>query len=98
MFTLVGFRVEAAQSAFTLDKLSKERADEQLRYERLRDAVARASSPAAVIAQATRLGMTPATGVQWLQAPDAASAPSTDGSKNLTATYDKTKPALAQNP
>jgi hypothetical protein len=100
MFTLVGFRVAAAQSSFTLDKLAKERTQEQQRYERLRDAVARASSPAAVIAAATKLGMVPATGDVWLQAPGAAATtPSTNGSSNSSiGTYDKTKPALAQNP
>ena len=40
MFTLVAFHVFAAQSAFTLERLSKERANEQLRYERLREQVA----------------------------------------------------------
>ena len=44
LFTLVAFHVFAAQSAFTLERLSKERTNEQLRYERLRDQVARLSS------------------------------------------------------
>jgi hypothetical protein len=37
MFMLVAFHVFAAQSAFTLERLSKEQANEQLRYERLRN-------------------------------------------------------------
>src|SRR5438105_2406375 len=57
LFTLVGFRVVGAQAAFTLDRLTKERTNEQLRYERLREDVARRSSPAAIIAAARRLGM-----------------------------------------
>ncbi len=57
LFTLVSFHVFAAQSAFTLERLSKEQTNEQLRYERLRDQVATLSSAPTVIAAATRLGM-----------------------------------------
>src|SRR5262249_2125908 len=44
LFTLVAFHVFEAQSAFTLERLSKERTNEQLRYQRLRLYVANASS------------------------------------------------------
>jgi len=100
VFTLVAFHVFAVQSAFTLDRLSKERTNEQLRYERLRDEVARASSPAAVIAAASRRGMTFADSEQFLKAPPAAPRDAADPAPQSlsSATYDETKKALDQNP
>jgi hypothetical protein len=100
LFALVAFHVFAAQSAFTLDRLSKQRTNEQLRYERLREEVARLSSPASVIAAAQNLGMKPASTPLYLKVPAAAphgpagsTAPPLDD-----ATYDKTKQALDENP
>jgi len=100
LFTLVAFHVFAAQSAFTLDKLAKERTNEQLRYERLRDMVARQSSPLAVIAEAQRLGMVPANGQFFIDAPAAAPRSAVPaGPTSLSGpTYDTTKKALDQNP
>jgi cell division protein FtsL len=72
LFMLVAFHVFAAQSAFTLDKLAKERTNEQLRYERLRDSVARLSAPATVIEEASKLGMQQSEDVQYVSAPPAA--------------------------
>ena len=66
LFTLVAFHVFEAQSAFTLERLSKERTNEQLRYARLRDQVARLSSASAVIAAANKLGMVQGPGVVTL--------------------------------
>ena len=78
LFTLVAFHVFAAQSAFTLERLSKERTNEQLRYERLRDQVARAVVGAAsVIAAADKLGMVP--GPAWSTLSVARSAPPATG-------------------
>ena len=63
LFTLVAFHVFAAQSAFTLERLSKERTNEQLRYERLREQVARLSSANVVIDASNKLGMVQGPGV-----------------------------------
>jgi hypothetical protein len=100
IFALVAFHVVAAQSAFTLDHLAKERGNEQLRYERLREEVARYSSPAAVIAGAQRLGLVFADSEAFIQAPQAASRDASDPAPRtlLGNTYDHTKPALDQNP
>ncbi|HEV7526551.1 MAG TPA: hypothetical protein VGP92_16400 [Acidimicrobiia bacterium] len=57
LFTLVAFHVFAAQSAFTLERLSKERTNEQLRYQRLRNDVSARSSAQAVIEASNKLGM-----------------------------------------
>ena len=57
LFTLVSFHVFAAQAAFSLERLSKERTNEQLRYERLREQVASLSSAHTVIEAAGKLGM-----------------------------------------
>lgn len=75
LFTLVAFHVFAAQSAFTLERLSKERTNEQLRYERLRLQVAMLSSPSVVIAESTKLGMVQgSTGIGLTVAPTASGA------------------------
>jgi len=98
LFTLVAFHVFAAQSAFTLERLSKERTNEQLRYERLRFQVASLSSAQTVIKAATKLGMVPggsivplavSTPPSTVATPNARPAPST--SKN----YSEAKKALA---
>jgi hypothetical protein len=60
LFTLVAFHVFEAQSAFTLERLSKERTNEQLRYQRLRQQVASESSASVVIDASNKLGMVPA--------------------------------------
>jgi hypothetical protein len=101
LFTLVGFRVVAAQSAFTLDRLTKERNNEQLRYERLREDVARRSSPAAIIAAARGLGMVPAPRELFLSAPKAAShgtTPPATPQPLAPTSYEHAKKALDQNP
>jgi cell division protein FtsL len=66
MFMLVTFHVFAAQSAFTLDKLNTQLANEQRQYEKLRDRVATLSSPEAVANRATSIGMIRAPGVTVL--------------------------------
>jgi hypothetical protein len=101
LFALVSFHVLAAQSAFTLDRLARERANEQLRYERLRDTVARLSAPETVIAAAQQLGMVPAARQHFIRAPAAAprGAPGDVTPESLSPhTYDATKRALDQNP
>jgi hypothetical protein len=101
LFALVGFRVVAAQSSFTLDRLSKERANEQLRYERLRAEVAQRSSPGAIISSAFSRGMVFANRKEFIQAPAAAAGGMTPTAtpKSLAPTsWDKAKRALDQNP
>ena len=101
LFTLVGFRVVGAQAAFTLDRLTKERTNEQLRYERLREDVARRSSPAAIIAAARHLGMVDAPRQAFISAPAAAShgpAPTTMPQPLAPTSYENAKRALDQNP
>ena len=101
LFTLVAFHVLAAQSAFTLDHVTTERNNEQLRYQRLRDEVARASSPAQVIAEAQQLGMIPASQVHDISAPAAAPVGTTPDAvpQSLSpGTYGQAKKALDSNP
>jgi hypothetical protein len=101
LFALVGFRVVAAQSAFTLDRLSKERTNEQLRYERLRAEVAQRSSPGAIISSASSRGMVFADRKEFIQAPAAARDAKTPTAtpKSLAPTsWDEAKRALDQNP
>jgi hypothetical protein len=100
LFTLVAFHVFEAQSAFTLERLSKDRTNEQLRYARLRDQVARLSSANAVIEAANKLGMVQGPGVVTLSVPSAQPQSGTSATL-VTATgdsYDQTKKALGPNP
>jgi hypothetical protein len=101
LFTLVAFHVFEAQSAFTLERLSKERTNEQQRYARLRDQVARLSSAPLVIAASEKLGMVPGPSMINVRArivapagnPPAGTGPATDSS--AAEDYSKTKSALA---
>jgi cell division protein FtsL len=72
IFVLVAFHVVAVQHTFQLDRLARERANEELRYERLREQVATLSAPDAIVAAAQKMGMQPASSVTALQAPQAA--------------------------
>jgi hypothetical protein len=72
LFALVAFHVFAVQHAFSLDRLSEQRAEEELRYERLRAEVAALSSPPSVIEAARQLGMVQAGTVDYIDAPAAA--------------------------
>jgi hypothetical protein len=69
LFTLVAFHVFEAQSAFTLERLSKERTNEELRNERLREQVASLSSASVVIAASNKYGMVPGPSEITLTAP-----------------------------
>jgi hypothetical protein len=100
LFTLVAFHVFEAQSAFTLERLSKDRANEQLLYARLREQVARLSSAPVVIAASAKRGMVPGPSMIPLRAPivPPAGGPP-DGSAPAPGSsaqdYSKTKSALA---
>ncbi len=101
VFLLVAFHVVAVQSAFQLERLSKEKTNEQLRYERLREQVANLSSAEAVIRAATQLGMVPAAHITYIAAvPGNTARPAADpGPAPLsTGTYQHTKQALDRNP
>ncbi|HTL84986.1 MAG TPA: hypothetical protein VL856_07380 [Acidimicrobiia bacterium] len=101
VFALVAIHVFAAQSAFRLDELSKDRTNQQLRYERLREEVARLSAPEAVIDGARKLGMVPGQAQKYIEAPRAAPRGGTSdtppASQSLS-TYGLTKQHLDQNP
>ena len=101
LFTLVAFHVFAAQSAFTLERLSKDRANEQLRYERLREQVSRLSSAETVIALAAKLGMVQGGTVVTLSLPSAkptVSAADRPPAESSSSSYDRTKSALDAAP
>jgi hypothetical protein len=106
LFTLVAFHVFAAQSAFTLERLSKERTNEQLRYQRLRNDVARLSSAQTVSAAAAKQGMVPGGTVQTLSVPaagplgSASDGPPPDGrvAQPASPNYAAAKQALGATP
>jgi hypothetical protein len=101
LFTLVAFHVFAAQSAFTLERLSKERTNEQLRYERLREQVANLSSAQTVSAAASKLGMVQGGDVVSLSvrsAPLPGPPTGTPPVKSSSANYAEAKQALGATP
>lgn len=101
LFALVQFHVMAAQAAFTLQKVSQDRVNEQRRYERLREEVAASSSAPAVMAAARALGMVEAGSMTYLNAPDAAPAattPDTVPAALSPQSYDRTKGHLDDSP
>jgi hypothetical protein len=100
LFTLVAFHVFEVQTAFRLEQLSKARNNELLRYERLREEVARNSSAETVIAEATRLGMVEDSSISYVYAPAAAGHDSPSGTPSSplsTDAYQKTKAHLDPN-
>jgi hypothetical protein len=72
LFLLVAFNVFVVQGQFELERLGDQREAEQLRYERLREEVARLSAPAAVVSAAERMGMVEPAEVSMIEAPAAA--------------------------
>lgn len=72
LFLLVAFHVFAVQHAFEMNRLASQRAQEERRYERLREQVATLSAPDAIVAAARKIGMVPADHVELVQAPPAA--------------------------
>jgi len=99
-FLLAGFWAAMAQSAVRIDSLERTRDTEQLRYQRLREEVARLASPAAVTAAARRFGMEPAPRTEFISVPRAAPRPEpTDAAPVSLATdrYLRAKPALGRD-
>jgi len=74
VFLLVAFNVFVVQGQFELERLADHREVEQLRYERLREEVARLSAPAAIVSAAEQMGMVEPAEVSMIEAPAASSA------------------------
>ena len=96
LFTLVAFHVFAAQSAFSLERLAKERTNEQLRYERLREQVAELSSAQTVSAAAARLGMVPGGTVRTLSVAGGAPAGPTPSGRSAGPSVQSASPSYAE--
>jgi hypothetical protein len=100
LFLLVAFHVVAVQHAFELDQLASQRAEEERRYERLREQVATLSAPDAIVGAATQLGMVPAEHVEAIQAPPAAPRGEKDDrtADTLGRSWDEAKRHLGADP
>jgi cell division protein FtsL len=67
LFGLVAAHVMLTQNQFRLEKTQRQAAEEQARYERLREQVAELESPGRIVAAAQeRLGMVPPASVKYL--------------------------------
>jgi cell division protein FtsL len=80
LFVAVGTHVLLAQNQFRLDRLDKQAADQEAKYQQLRLQVDQLSSPQAIVGAAEgRLGMVPAQSVTFLTPSSAASGSSASG-------------------
>lgn len=99
LFVLVAFSVFVVNGQFTLERLERQREQEQLRYEQLRLEVATQSSPQAIVERALAMGMVEPTEVQFVEAPgsvleDRAIDPTSD----TLAGWDEVKDKLVADP
>ena len=91
------FHVLLVQSEFRLDRLHKEAAKEEARYEKLRLDVARLSAPERVVASAQqRLGMVVPPQVAYLMAPTG--SPDDPAAPSLAGDWAEVKPHLGTRP
>jgi cell division protein FtsL len=100
---VVGFHVMMAEGQLQLDRLDRETAIQQQRYEALRLEFAEQSAPEAIIERAEDLGMVPATSMRYLSAPgltaEAAKSAGTDATAaSLRRDWEKVKPNLVAQP
>jgi hypothetical protein len=100
VFVAVAFHVVLAQSEFQLDRLSRETAVAQRRYEKARLTVAQLGAPDRIRARAERLGMEPAGAITYVTAPIDAGGPSKpiDSAGEPGGEWEKVKPHLAAQP
>jgi hypothetical protein len=101
VFVAVAFHVMLAQSEFQLDRLSRETAAAQLRYEHARLSVAQLGAPQRIIARAQRLGMQDAGDINYVTAPSDAGTPSSptgDSAGKPGGDWEKVKQHLAAQP
>ena len=101
LFAAVAFHVQLAQGQLELDRLERQTAAAREEYQQLRLEYAQQTSPAAVVARATALGMARAGDVPtYLVVPEAPpSAPAPDQtSTTLQEGWKKVKPHLGTQP
>jgi hypothetical protein len=95
LFLLVAFNVFVVQGQFELDRVGDQRETEQLRYERLREEVARLSAPAAIVSAAERMGMVEPAEVSMIEAPAASPADEEDRTEQTLRSWPEVKSSLA---
>jgi hypothetical protein len=101
VFVAVAFHVMLAQSEFKLDRLSRQTATAQRRYEHARLTVAELGAPERIVTRATRLGMEPALSINYVTAPadtGAVSSPTGDTAGKPGGEWEKVKPHLGAQP
>jgi hypothetical protein len=101
VFVAVAFHVMLAQSEFQLDRLSRQTAIAQRRYEHARLETARLGAPDRIVARAEQLGMEPAGEITYVTAPAAVGEPSQpigDSAGKPGGEWEKVKPHLAAQP
>jgi hypothetical protein len=97
----VAFHVMLAQSEFQLDRLSRQTAIAQRRYEHARLTAAQLGAPDRIVARAEQLGMEPAGDINYVTAPIDVGGPSKpigDPAGKPGGEWEKVKPHLAAQP
>jgi len=99
LFLLVAFSVFVVNGQFTLERLERQRDEEQLRYEQLRLEVATQSSPRTIVERALSMGMVEPTEVQFVEAPGSVlDRPADDPTSDTLAGWDEVKDKLVADP
>jgi hypothetical protein len=101
VFVAVTFHVMLAQSEFQLDRLSRQTAIAQRRYEHARLTVAQLGAPERIVARAKRLGMEPAGDIKTVTASSdvgGSSQPIGDSAGKPGGEWEKVKPHLVAQP
>ena len=101
VFVAVAFHVMLAQSEFQLDRLSRQTAAAQQRYEQARLTVAELGAPKRIVARAKRLGMEPAQSINFVNAPADSgwvSSPTGDTAGKPGGQWEEVKRHLAAQP
>lgn len=98
VFVVVAFHVMVAQSQLQLDRLTRQTAVQQQRYERLRLEVAQLSAPQRIAKRAEELGMQPGGPSTFITVPEAGASRPTQDPTSSTADYQKVKQHLGTRP
>ncbi|HEX5614171.1 MAG TPA: hypothetical protein VFZ83_03355 [Acidimicrobiia bacterium] len=99
LFLLVAFSVFVVNGQFTLERLERQREEEQLRYEQLRLEVATRSAPQTIVQRARAMGLVEPTEVQFVEAPGAVpDDPADDPTSHTLASWDEVKDKLVADP
>ncbi len=98
VFVVVAFHVMVAQSQLQLDRLTRQGAQQQQKYEQLRLQVATLSAPGRIAKRAEELGMRPGGPSTFITVPESGAPHPKQDPNSATADYQKVKQRLGTRP